>query len=53
MCHKCDLNGYTCDNNIDANDDDDFNIDNNDPVGPIIAAIHKTTSEKDIQTPRE
>ena len=40
MFHKYDLNGYACDNNIDTDDnEDDFNINNDNPVGPIIAAI--------------
>ena len=47
MFHKYDLNGYTYDNNIDADDDDDdFNINNKNSRGPIIADIQKQQAKK-------
>ena len=51
--HKYDLNGYACDNNVDTDDtDDDFNINECNPVGPIIVAIQEQQAKKTAILPK-
>ena len=47
VVHKYDLNGYACDNDNDTeHNDDDYNINNDEMVGPIIAATQKQQAKK-------
>ena len=53
MFHKYDLNGHAYDDNVDTGDnDDDFNINNNNPEGPVIAAIQKQQAKKTARLPK-